>query len=301
MIICRFHGGLGNQMFQYAAGRALALRHNTSLVADARLFRTYKTHDYLIDRFRTAMTDSTDTNLDGIRLPPESQNAISRAIWELQNRSRLNYFLERGLQYHPEFQSLEDDTYLRGYFQCERYFHHIAAQLREELTRPEPVDDLNRQHCDEISSRLSVSLHLRRGNYVSDPKANKVHGTCPLEYYAEAANHIAESVEGLPTFFVFSDSPEWVQENLKLPYEMRFVTHNSIDDPSMDLMLMSSCQHHVIANSSFSWWGAWLNPSPKKIVVACRQWFADASKNDRDIVPESWVRLGPIQQHRSAA
>ena len=301
MIICRFHGGLGNQIFQYAAGRALALRHQTSLIADARLFRTYRTHDYVIDRYQVEMTDSTVADLQGLRLPPESQNRVTRAVWALQNRGRLNYFLEQGLQYHPEFETLGDNVYLRGYFQCERYFRQITPQLRQELTRPEPVDDQNRRILDQIRSVNAVSLHLRRGNYVSDPKANKVHGTCPLGYYSEAAKHIAERTGRAPTFFVFSDSPEWVQENLKLPFEMRLMTHNSIDDPSMDLLLMSSCQHHVIANSSFSWWGAWLNPSPKKIVVACRQWFADPTKNDQDLVPESWVRLGPLQRARAAA
>jgi len=287
-------------MFQYAAGRALALRHNTSLVADARLFRSYKTHDYLIDRFRTEMEDSSQADLQGLSLPPESQNAVTRSLWNLRNRRRLSYFLERGLQYHPEFETLGDNVYLRGYFQCEKYFRHIAPQLREELTRPEPVDDVNRRMRDGIQSVLSVSLHLRRGNYVSDARANKVHGTCPLDYYSEAADEIAGRTGRTPTFFVFSDSPDWVKANLKLPYEMRFITHNSVDDPSMDLMLMSACRHHVIANSSFSWWGAWLNPSPEKIVMAPSQWFADTTKNDVDLVPESWIRIG-LRQHRAAA
>ena len=280
-------------MFQYAAGRALALRHQTELVADSRSFRTYNLHAYLINRFNTVMSDAARMNLEHRVLPPEKRGLFGSTLWALRNRGRLKYFRERSLQYDPSFESLGDETYLQGYWQSERYFRNIASILRAELTRPEPVDVVNTQVMDEMKSVLAVSLHIRRGDYVANAKTLKVHGTCSLEYYYEAAACIAERTQASPVFFVFSDDPTWTRENLKLPHTMRFVSHNPVADPWLDLQLMRTCQHHIIANSSFSWWGAWLNESPQKIVVAPARWFADPDKDDRDIVPESWVRLGP--------
>jgi hypothetical protein len=277
-------------MFQYATARALAIKHDTHLLADSRAFGIYRLHSYLIDRFNTVMSEATNGNLNGLVLPPSKRSAFS-SLWALRNRGRLKYFRERGLEYHPEFESLGANTYLHGYWQSEKYFRHIAPLLRCELTRPEPVDEVNREFLDEIGSVMSVSLHIRRGDYVSNPKTSKVHGTCSLEYYLKAAKYVADRVNEPPTFFVFSDDPEWTRENLKLPFPMRFVSHNLIADPSSDLRLMSACKHHVIANSSFSWWGAWLNPAPDKIVVACRRWFADRAMNDHDLVPEEWIRV----------
>jgi len=279
-------------MFQYATARALALKSKTTLLADSRLFQTYRLHAYLIDRFSTVMSEAVDTNLGGLILPPLRRNILT-PWWTIRNRGRLRYFREQGLEYHPEFLSLGDNTYLQGYWQSEKYFRHIASLLRDELTRPEPVEEVNQKVLEEIDSVMAVSLHIRRGDYVSNPKAFKVHGTCSLEYYHEAAKYVAERLDSPPIFYVFSDDPKWARENLKLPFKMRFISHNSVQDPSSDLQLMSACRHHVIANSSFSWWGAWLNSSPEKIVVACRRWFADPTKNDCDLVPEEWIRLGP--------
>jgi hypothetical protein len=293
VIISRFYGGLGNQMFQYAAGRALALRHQAKLVADSRPFRSYNLHAYLIDRLNTVMTDASKTDLGDRVLPPEKRGILRSSFWTIRNRGRLKYFRERSLRYDPSFECLGDETYLQGYWQSEKYFQDIRGQLRAELTRPEPVDTVNMRVLDEMKSVLAVSLHIRRGDYVSNSKTHKVHGTCPLEYYYEAAACIADQTETAPAFFIFSDDPEWTRENLKLPHTMRFVSHNTVADPWLDLQLMQSCQHHIIANSSFSWWGAWLNASAKKIVVAPARWFADPGKDDRDIVPETWVRLGP--------
>lgn len=280
-------------MFQYATARSLALKHDTVLLADSRSFRTYRLHSYLIDRFQVEMQEADATNLHGMVLPPDKRNAFTKGWWSLRNRGRMKIFRERGLEYQAGFKSLPDNTYLLGYWQSERYFHHIAPLLRTELSRPEPIDDVNQTVVSEMDGTMAVSLHIRRGDYVSNPRTLMVHGTCSLDYYQAAARYVADRVGEPPTFFVFSDDPEWTRENLKLPFAMRFISHNPVEDPSLDLRLMSHCQHHVIANSSFSWWGAWLNPSDQKIVVACRRWFADPDRNDRDLVPENWVRLGP--------
>ena len=137
---------------------------------------------------------------------------------------------------------------------------------------------------------MAVSLHIRRGDYVSNEKYNAAHGTCDLAYYARAADFIADRI-GTPTIYAFSDDPTWVAENLKLPYDVRYVDHNSAATNYEDLRLMAACQHHIIANSSFSWWGAWLNPSQDKLVAAPSQWFADPNKVNPDILPLAWYTV----------
>ncbi|MCA9035096.1 MAG: alpha-1,2-fucosyltransferase [Planctomycetaceae bacterium] len=293
MIICRFLGGLGNQLFQYAAARSLANRCRSEVVADSRLFASYKLHSYLIDRFPVRMVDASSADLRGMILPPEKRGPVNWLYWSVRNRGRLNVFREKTLRYQPQFEDLADNTYLWGYWQSEKYFRSIEPLLREELAIPEPADEANQEALKQIRSELSVSLHIRRGDYVSNSKTNQIHGTCSLDYYQEAARFMADQSGEHPVFFVFSDDSVWTRENLKLPFPMKFMSHNPVDVPLADLKLMSSCRHHVIANSSFSWWGAWLNPSPEKTVIACRTWFADPGRDDRDIVPDSWHRIGP--------
>ena len=132
---------------------------------------------------------------------------------------------------------------------------------------------------------------MRRGDYISNPRAHAVHGTCSMEYYAHAVRHIAGRIGFEPIIYVFSDEPDWALANLDMPFEMRVMDHNDSSRNYEDLRLMAACKHHVIANSSFSWWGAWLNASPEKIVVAPSKWFADSSISNPDITPNDWVRI----------
>src|SRR5262245_48269614 len=136
----------------------------------------------------------------------------------------------------------------------------------------------------------SVSLHVRRGDYVRDPALNRIHGTCSLEYYADAIDYVAQRVPGA-RFFVFSDDLRWVEHNLPIRHPVEYVRHNTGQQGHEDIRLMSHCQHHIIANSGFSWWGAWLDPRPEKIVCAPARWFADDRYDTRDVIPASWVKL----------
>ena len=133
-------------------------------------------------------------------------------------------------------------------------------------------------------------MHIRRGDYVSNPTTNKLHGTCSLEYYHNAVDIIAAKVSN-PHFFIFSDDHEWARNNFKIDYPLTFVAHNNAGKNYEDMRLMSLCKHHIIANSSFSWWGAWLGSNPKKIVCAPRGWFKDKSLNTNDIIPSDWSRI----------
>lgn len=151
-------------------------------------------------------------------------------------------------------------------------------------------DVTNEQVAQNILSVNAVSLHVRRGDYVSNLTINQFHGTCSLEYYNQAIAQIAKKVE-TPHFFVFSDDPEWVKSNLKIDYSITIVDHNNADKNYEDIRLMSLCKHHIIANSSFSWWGAWLCRNPNKIVIAPLKWFNDKSINTTDLIPDGWIKI----------
>jgi hypothetical protein len=144
--------------------------------------------------------------------------------------------------------------------------------------------------AEQISRVNSVSLHVRRGDYVANLKVAAIHGLCSKEYYASAIKFISKKVER-PHFFVFSDDINWVENNFKINYPCTYINQNFSNESYNDLRLMSLCQHNIIANSSFSWWGAWLNCNSEKIVIAPKKWFANSDKRCDDLIPEKWVRL----------
>lgn len=286
MIISRINGGLGNQMFQYAAGRALALRHGVDLVLDTRLFDGTTQFDLGLDVFNVMHVPASET-----RLPPDRRaSRLGYLLWRgLKLKPVL--FRENGLGFNPGFERLGRDVYLSGYWQSERYFRDYEDRIREDFRIVRPPDAANRRMLEEIARVSAVSVHIRRGDYVSNARTNATHGTCSLDYFRKGLSLIAEQKGIDPVVFAFSDDPQWVRENLDVPFELRLADHNDAAHGYEDLRLMSACRHHVIANSSFSWWSAWLNPSADKIVVAPKRWFADPELVNPDIWPERWLRL----------
>lgn len=285
-VISRINGGLGNQMFQYAAGRALALRLGVELVLDTRLFDGPTQFGFGLRHFNIADRPA----LSG-ELPPLKKTAPLRYLLWRGLKLKPRIFRENGLSYNKAFEGLGDNVYLQGYWQSERYFSQVEDEIRRDFEIVTPPDARNSALLGELASLPAVSLHIRRGDYVADARTNATHGTCTLDYYARAVELIAEKLGEAPVVIAFSDDPEWVRENLKLGCEMRVMDHNDSDHNYEDLRLMSACRHHIIANSSFSWWGAWLNPSPDKIVVAPDRWFANPALVNNDIWPETWIRL----------
>ena len=177
-------------------------------------------------------------------------------------------FREKGLSYNAGFDDLGDGVYLKGYWQSERYFKSVETAIRDDFRIVTPPLPENAAILTELAQMPAISLHIRRGDYVSNSRTNATHGTCTLDYYARAVELIAGKMAEKPVIFTFSDDPAWVRENLTLPHEMRVMEHNDSDHNYEDLRLMSACRHHIIANSSFSWWGAWLNPRRRTSAVA---------------------------------
>ena len=201
-----------------------------------------------------------------------------------------SYVKEKYFHFDPDILSVPNNSYLEGYWASEKYFQDISDVIRKEFILKNTPDAINKAMMKRISSCNSISIHVRRNDYVEDKKTNDFHGVCGLEYYNKAVSMIGKKIKN-PTFFVFSDDPEWCKINLRLDFPTDYVTHNLGKKDYEDMRLMSACKHNIIANSSFSWWGAWLNNNSNKIVVAPKKWFADASTNTADLVPKQWSRI----------
>lgn len=292
MIIDSIIGGLGNQMFQYAAGRALALQRNQPLRLDLSSFEGYRLHhgfmlQNVFDCPTDIATEEEVRNTLGWQYPSVVRRLIARR--ELAAFRSRGFVVEPHFHYWPEIKYVPHDCYLMGYWQSEKYFKEAASQIRKDFTFKSTLTGMNAELSGHIVNMDSVSLHVRRGDYVSNPKTNANHGVCSLDYYQSAIRYISEYVEA-PNFFIFSDDINWAKENLRVDFPCRYIDHNQGSESYNDMQLMSLCQHQIIANSSFSWWGAWLNINPDKIVIAPKNWFANET-NIQDLFPQGWVVL----------
>lgn len=288
MIVVRLCGGLGNQLFQYAAGRSLAHARNTDLVLDLAWFRnpppSVTSRIYELEQYGIRARPADTLEACCCRL---HHGRFLRRIPFLPRRWR--HFRESGFAYDPAMLTLPDNIYLEGYWQSHHYFDGIAGLIRQELVPRVPLGARDQEIAKAISQGESVSIHVRRGDYVSHKGAASTHGLCSLEYYRMAIDCVLSRVRS-PDFFVFSDDPVWARENLKLPGRVTYVDHNGEAAAFQDLRLMALCDHQIVANSSFSWWGAWLNSRPDKVVVAPLRWFADGRDTDT-LIPAAWIRV----------
>jgi len=295
MIIVKLQGGLGNQMFQYAAARRLAAATGSAIKLDLSWFEKIPEETtprgYELHVFDTVQDVASRTEIKRIRgidtgRWPKVSKWLLRKAGLLQSRS---WIKERSYSFDPQILRLGGDCYLDGFWQSPKYFDDVADLIRKEFTVTVEPDPQNREIADLISRSVSVSVHLRRGDYVSNATAAAYHGVTPVVYYQKAMAQIASRVERTH-FFIFSDDPEWARQNLTGPEPMTFVNHNGPGKGYEDLRLMKLCRHHVLANSSFSWWGAWLATDPEKIVVAPKKWFGQEIDTS-DLIPQSWLRL----------
>lgn len=293
MIVVRLMGGLGNQLFQYAAGRALSLKHNTELQFDFSYLNADPNPNYTkrqleLDLFGLKITEVKASELEKFK----STSFIKRVLRKLFGNSFSNYFVANQSEFCflPEFNSYTKNTYLNGYWQSEKYFLGIREKLLKELVITKSKNEQVIKAENEILNSKAVSLHIRRGDYVSLKSAIEHHGVLPLEYYYLAIHEIKKQHEDI-TVFVFSDDITWVKESLKLSDKCVYIDFNKGKDSVFDMYLMSLCKHNIIANSSFSWWGAWLNQNPDKIVVAPKNWFTNKEIPTNDLIPDKWIRL----------
>lgn len=277
MITTRLHGRLGNQMFQYAAARGLAARLGTQVALDPRLAEARD--EGVLTRVFDLPVVAADT------LPALKKTAPLRyAFWRMTSR---RFRREQGLGYNPQIEEFRDGSYLHGYWQSERYFAHAADLIRQDFSFPDFSSAENAAMAGRIADGLSVSLHVRRGDYLT----LGAHVLCDQAYYDAALARVLDGLRGDPTVYVFSDDPGWAKDNLPLPCRKVVIDFNRADTDFEDMRLMSLCDHNIIGNSSFSWWGAWLNRNPDKRVAGPAHWFGDPKLVNPDILPDRWLKI----------
>jgi hypothetical protein len=281
-------------MFQYAAARRLAAVHSTEVRIDTswyeRIPEGATSRVYELDVLRHSGRPATRWDLigtEGVRNTPLHELPV--ALFR-KARPRYRFVAERHFHFDPSVLSLPDDVCLFGYWISEKYFLDIAEVIREEFRFRNPPSPENQALLETLTAVNSVAVHVRRGDYANKPEITQRYGLPAPDYYARAAALIAER-DPNPVFFVFSDDLDWARENLELGPDVVYVDHNRGEASPEDLRLMANSKHNVIANSGFSWWGAWLNANPQKIVCAPEAWMADPAFDTSDVVPESWFRL----------
>jgi hypothetical protein len=294
-VIVRIAGGLGNQLFEYAAARRLAMRNDVPLTLDhiSGFPRDFYKRNFLLDHF----------NIRCDYIDPGSSYASfwGRLCRRIQLKLNRNRDLQRKTYVMEENTSKLDarmldlrvtrPIYLEGYWQHEDYFKDIREQLCDELTLKTPHDPVNIELAKRINSVNSVCLHVRRLHGVPNVANAKPLETKPAQhidvsYYSRAVERIGEKVKD-PHFFVFADYPDWARENINVPYPIEYVTHNGADKDYEDFWLMGQCKHFIVANSTFSWWAAWLARNPDKIIIAPKASIGFALQS----TPSSWLLL----------
>ena len=292
MIIVKLIGGLGNQMFQYAAGCALANLHKTELKLDKSLLEidpkgAYTKRDPELGIFSLATAFATKEESELFLT-----NANSKVYREAYRRFpfifKKLYIAENSKSYLKNFKKYGPNAYLDGFWQSEKYFEEVSDLIHKDFTFKNEPNEANREILEKIKNSKAVSLHVRRGDYISDKNNNSVHGTCSIEYYKQAVELLSKTSANLE-LFIFSDDIDWCKNNLNFNVPVHYVNHNKGKQSFEDMRLMSACKHNIIANSSFSWWGAWLNKNEKKQVISPKHWFRNES--NPDIYPKNWIQL----------
>ena len=295
MVIVRLCGGLGNQMFQYAAARRLALANDAPLKLDLSWFTSIRQGDtnrhYELSVFNSVQDVASPAQVKALRGAeigrwPKVMKCLLETTGFLVKQTCVR---EKQYHFNPDFLGLRGDAYLDGYWQSAKYFADSAEILRADFTIKFAPDSLNRDIGDFIQSCEAVSIHVRRGDYVANKSVSRHHGSSTLQYYKTAIDEMTTRLSH-PHFFVFSDDPTWVKNNLKVEAPTTYIDNNGPEKGYEDLRLMSLCRHHIIANSSFSWWGAWLSMHPEKIVIAPQKWFNRDDIDTSDLLPKSWLR-----------
>lgn len=285
MIYSRIRGGLGNQLFQYCMARSLADRLNTSLGLDIRDFNEDSPYSMALKNFNIR------ANFNPPGIIKHKTNGYFKYLLDIISGNHKYVYKEPYLHFDKNVISRPNNSYYKGYWQSEKYFKDNKENILNDLRIIRNQSIQNKKISAKIANTVSVSLHIRRGDYISNSEYNASHGTCSLTYYENAVSYLVKNIGKNFKIFAFSDDPAWVYSNLKLPVDIYFVNNNSPEQGYEDLRLMSECNHNIIANSSFSWWGAWLNTYNKKTVIAPSNWYANQYIKNNDIIPPDWIKI----------
>ena len=283
VLIC---GGLGNQIFQYAFVRRLQLISNEKVKIDTKSFYEFNkegnetSRQFILSKLNCCFEEASNEEIHQLKY----KYGLLSVIWRRFSKKFIySYFIK----YSERYLTLKGDLYFDGFWQSPKYFNDIRHELLKEITPSFNLSNNYYKHLKKIESCNSVSLHVRRGDYLSK-RVKEKYGLCSIDYYRKAVQKITESIEN-PVFFIFSDDMDWVKENFSLNSKVVFLSHKGLIDLE-ELFLMSKCKHNIIANSTFSWWGAWLNQNLKKMIICPDPWF-DYEIYDKSLIPKSWILI----------
>jgi hypothetical protein len=266
-IVVLMRGGLSNQMFQFAYGKTLSQQYNMNLVLDTSFLENKNTgvtlRDYDLDIFNISSNKQSIT--DPIRI--------------IEHVFQYTEMLSILPEIHPN-----RDLYIEGYFQSYKYFDTLKSQINNIFTINWDLSFISKIKSDILNNN-SVCIHVRRGDYLK----TSFHGTMEMDYYTNAMNIIETSVSD-PIYYIFSEDIEWSKQNFAKPNMVIVSMEYAGEKAEGHFELMRSCKHFIVANSSFSWWTAYLSENPNKIVISPKKWFNN-DINTNDLMPESWIRI----------
>ncbi|MCH2232321.1 MAG: alpha-1,2-fucosyltransferase [Crocinitomicaceae bacterium] len=294
MIYVKIHGGLGNQMFQYAAAKSLALKKNVKLGIDLGVFdQQLESQKYTQRKFELGDVFSLNgyemiRAIDYNFIIGQERSIISKLKAKFLSTTS---FFEKSLEFNSELFENSAASYIEGYFQSPKYFEDNWSELKEEFSFRLNPSEKSLEFENMLQNGKYIAMHVRRGDYVNKSHVNKIHGLCGIDYYEKGFKYLIDKGTIFNGIIVFSDDPKWCKKNLKFDLATSFVDWNAGNDSWQDMYLMSQCSAFVIANSSFSWWGAYLSQAKNKVVIAPKIWFADKEKNKQtsDLFPSSWI------------
>lgn len=293
MIVIKLQGGLGNQMFQYAFGYCLSQSLKSELYFDGSFFdgdHKLTERQYQLNLFNLNAKFPSGKQVGRFLTPTPLQKLFSRL-----KLKKVYTYHENSLSFNKSFGEIKQPAHLTGFWPSENYFKQYEMQIRQQFTFKAPLNEQSKKLAADISTQNNtVSIHVRRSDYINSKTTNDIHGVCSLDYYKTAIEHISSKITN-PDFYIFSDDIAWAKNTLlKLLPQAKLISHNTGADSWQDLALMSLCKHQIIANSTFSWWAAWLNPNNQKTVIAPKKWFNTNNNyfDSADIIPNGWIKIG---------
>ena len=297
MIIVKIFQGIGNQLCQYAYGRARGLDLGVEFKIDNSYYINYSEvtqygftykRDYGLDHFNILNNVASEEEIRKVKTVDGSNRItyyINKKLHERAPYYRKRWVKEKETVFDPNLLRIKDNTYVEGYFVSELYFRKHRNVILKEFTLKNPVNEKNAEVIKRMQNTDSVCISIRRTNFLANPIMN----VCREQYYTDGLKAMADMLGKNMRVFIFSDDNEWVLNNYKIPYEHEFVTHN-FPDFYEDLRLMTYCRNHVIPNSTFSWWGAWLTQNEDKKIIAPKIWL-NSDEDYSTVIPESWIKL----------
>jgi len=302
LIIVKISGGLGNQLFQYATARSLSLELNRKLFLDTSWYGEIFTlednnhpnattiRNFQLNKFNIVSPIKSKLYINWIkRLEIRSKKSMFFKLLKSGPLNTLSFSKFDTKKYSFDILKQVPRVYLTGYWQNNDIIEKYNNTLKDELKLIEPLSENNKKYLKKVNCNNSVAIHIRRGDYITKPNSSKLHSTCSENYYKNAINSIEQSIEQ-PQYFVFSDEIDWVKTNMELPSTTIFVDTDGA--PYEHMYLMSQCKHQITANSTFSWWAAWLNNYQDKMIITPKYWYYDKTLNNTIIrIPNSWIKI----------